>query len=84
MGLPSRADEKDFSKGLTEIMNIVKHEQLKRRKPKTSKKSKKPKKIEDFFDIDEFNDLEEENYLQNELEQKKLEDENLEVYLIEA
>ena len=35
-------------------------------------------------DVDEFDETEEENYLQNILEQKQLEDENLQVYLVEA
>jgi hypothetical protein len=52
----------------------------KKRKNKGSHKAKN----ENFNDIDEFDMIEEENYLENMLEQKKLEDDNLEVYLIEA
>ena len=48
------------------------------------KKKRKGKKEEDFnHEVDEFEEIEEFNYLEGVLQQKKLEDENLEVFLIE-
>ena len=47
-------------------------------------KKKVRKNKNDCADVDEFDEFEEENFLQNTLQQKQSDDENLQVYLIEA
>ena len=68
MGQPaSRADEKDITNGLHEIMSLIKAQNLIPKKRKKGGKHSK-KKNEDFNDIDEFDEMEEENFLCNFLE----------------
>jgi len=79
IGMVSRASEGDVQRGLIEIIEIIKQE------GKIQPPQKRKKREEDFQgDQDEFDEIEEENYLEGVLEQKKLEDDNLEVFLIEA
>jgi len=66
---------------MEELISIIKNDQF---QVHTKKKTRKNTMDEDFMDIDEFNEEEEENYIQTLLEKKKLEDESLEVYFVEA
>lgn len=66
---------------MEEVIELIKKDQLKLKKRRNKRKNAKE---EDFNDIDEFDEDEEENYMHAILEKRKLEDENLEVYLIEA
>lgn len=66
---------------MEELISIIKNDQF---QVHTRKNPRKNTMDEDFMDIDEFNEEEEENYIQTLLEKKKLEDESLEVYFVEA
>lgn len=51
IGIPSQADENDLEKGLTDIMNIIKYEQVKQKKHRRHRP-----KTDDFLDVDEFDE----------------------------
>ena len=70
-GFPSRCE---ISRGLAEIKQIL-------RPPYGADKHRVRRGL---GDVDEFEEDEEQNFLENELEKRKLEDENLEVYLVDA